>query len=320
MRLSRRALAAAAFSPATARADAWAPAAGMRIIVPYAPGGANDILARLLAPRLAESLGQPVSVENQPGGQGRDATQQVAQARPDGLTLLVTGSGAITVSPAVNRQTPYRPLADLAPVSMIASYPLLLLVKADSPFRSVQSLTAWARTFPRQASYAFSAASFQLATELFKQRTNTPFQQVAFPGAAESARAVAAGEVTMALVDAASATAMLDAGRVRALAVTASARMPDLADVPTMAEAGVAGIDVLLWSGLFAPAHTPAPVIARLAAETAQAVAAPEAAQRIAAYRMTSAAEGPAALRAVIVREMLLWAEVARAANLRFQN
>lgn len=320
MRLPRRALAAAALFPAMARADEWMPGRGVRIVVPYAPGGANDLLARMLAQRFAQRFDQPVEVANVPGGQGTIGTQQVTQARPDGLTLLVAGSGPITVSPAVNRQTPYRPLADLAPVSMIASYPLLLLVKADSPFRDVQGLTAWARTFPRRANYAASTASVQLATELFKQRTNTPFQHVASGGAAESAHAVAAGQVTMALVDAAPATAALEAGRVRALAVTSPARMPALPEVPTLAEAGVPGIEVVLWSALFAPMHTPVAVVERLSAELARALAEPEVAQRITAFRMTVAAGGPVALRSTIARELLLWAEVARAANLRFRE
>lgn len=318
MRLSRRALAAAVLAPAVARADEWAPDRGIRIIVPYAPGGANDILARLLAQRFTDRLGQPVVVENRPGGQGTIGTQQVAQARPDGLTLLLAASGPVTVSPAVDRRTPYRPLADLAPVSMVASFPLLLLVKADSPYRNLQGLTAWARTFPHRANYGSSAASFQLATELFKQRTRTPFQHVAYRGAAESTNAVGNGEVTIAMVDPAAATAALEAGRVRALAVSTAARLPGLPDVPTFAEGGVRGMEVQLWSALLAPAHTPAAVIQRLAAETARAVAEAEFAQRLAAYRMTAAAEGPDALRGVIARELLLWAEVARAGNLRF--
>ena len=320
MRFSRRALAAIALLPTAARAQDWSPDRSMRIVVPYAPGGANDILARLLAQRFTERLGQSVVVENRPGAQATLGTQQVAQARPDGLTLLVAASGPITVSPAVNRQTPYRPLADLAPVSMIASFPLLLIVKADSPFRTLDQLRGWARANPQRANYASSAASFQLATELFKQRTETAFQHVAYRGSADSTNAVASGEVTMALVDAGPATPALEAGRVRALAVTSAQRLPSLPDVPTMAEQGIQGIEVLLWSALFAPAGTPAPVIARLAAETARAVEEPEVAQRLAAYRMTPAAEGPDALRAVIARELLLWRDVARAGNLRFEE
>ncbi|HYF07550.1 MAG TPA: tripartite tricarboxylate transporter substrate binding protein [Acetobacteraceae bacterium] len=321
MMLTRRSVAAmGAVLPLAARAQEWSPDRALRIIVPYAPGGANDILARLLAQRFTERLGQAVVVENRPGAQAMLGTQFVAQARPDGLTLLVAASGPITVSPAVNRATPYRPLHDLTPVSMIASFPLLLIVRADSPHRTVAELVAWARANPGRANYASSAASFQLATELFKQRTETAFQHVAYRGSADSTNAVASGEVTMALVDAGPATPALEAGRVRALATTAPQRLPSLPDVPTMAEAGVPGIEVLLWSALLAPAGTPAPVVARLAAETARAVREPDVAQRITAYRMTAAADGPEALRTTIARELLLWAEVARAGNLRFEE
>lgn len=320
MRISRRTLAAAALLPGAARAQDWSPERSVRVVVPYAPGGANDILARLLAQRFTDRLGQPVVVENRPGAQAMLGTQLVAQARPDGLTLLVAASGPITVSPAVNPRTPYRPLADLAPVTMIASFPLLLLVRADSPFRTLDQLRGWARQNPQRANYASPAASFQLATELFKQRTETAFQHVAYRGSAECANAVASGEVTMALVDAGPATAALESGRVRALAVTAAQRLAGLPDVPTMAESGLPSLEILFWSALLAPAGTPAPVVARLAAETSAAVAAPDVAQRIAAYRMTAAADGPDALRATIARELLLWAEVARAGNLRFEE
>ncbi len=317
---TRRALGAAALLPGLAHAQDWAPERSVRIVVPYAPGGANDILARLLAQRFTERLGQPVVVENRPGAQAMLGTQHVAQSRPDGLTLLVAASGPITVSPAVNPRTPYRPLVELAPISMIASFPLLLLVRADAPYRDVAGLVDWARRNASRANYASSAASFQLATELFKQRTQTAFQHVAYRGSADSTNAVASGEVTMALVDAGPATAALESGRVRALATTAPSRLPSLPDVPTMAEAGIAGMEVLLWSALFAPAGTPTPVIARLAAETASAVAAPDIAARITAYRMTAAADGPDALRATIARELLLWAEVARAGQIRFEE
>lgn len=318
MKLTRRALPLLVATPGWAQAP-W-PDRAIRIVVPYAPGGANDLLARLVAQRMGERLGQPVVVENRAGAQATLGTNLVAQARPDGLTLLVAASGPITVSAATNSRLPYQPLRDLAPIAMLASFPLVLLVPATSPHRTLAELVAWLRANPDRGTYSSSAASFQLATELFAQAIGVKLTHVAYRGSAESAAAVAAGDVTLTLVDSTPATPVIQGNRARGLAVTAPQRLAAFPDVPTMTEAGMPGLDIALWAGLFAPAATPAPILARLHEEALAALANPEVAGRIAAMSMTVVGDTPAAFRDKIAAEITLWAEVARRGNIRFDE
>ncbi len=306
-------------------ADARAQAQGdwpdrpLRLIVPFAPGGANDIVARLLAQKLTEALGQPCVVENRPGAQATLGTELVARARPDGTTLLVAASGPITVSPATNPRLSYDPRRDLAPISLLADFPLVLLVGADRPVQDLAGLAAWARAEPGRMSYAFPSASFQLAHELLKQRTGIEAVPVAYRGSADCVNAVAAGDVAMVLTDSGPATAGLQSGRVKALAITAAERLPGFPGVPTMAESGLPEMQIALWTGLLAPAGTPGPVIERLHHEAARAMAAPDLATRLTALAMRPVGSTPAQFRETISREILLWSEVAQRSNIRFQ-
>jgi tripartite-type tricarboxylate transporter receptor subunit TctC len=257
------------------------PTKPIRLVVGYAPGGANDILARVVGQKLSDSLGQPVVVENKPGAQSIIAAELVAKSPPDGYTLLTGASGPIVFNPATYAKLPYDPQKDFAPISVVGSFPLILVVGEASPFHSLQQLVEFARANPEKANYGASAASFQLATELFKQKTGTQFVHIPYKGSAESVNAVAAGDVTMALVDAGPATIAMRAGRVRGLAVTAPRRIAEWPELPTMAELGVPGMEVELWTGLLAPAGTPAPIVGRLEAEIARIVRLPAVAERL---------------------------------------
>jgi tripartite-type tricarboxylate transporter receptor subunit TctC len=320
-RVAAPALASAVASlvrPAGAQ-PAW-PDRPLRIIVPYTPAGTNDIVARLLAQQLQDSLGQPAIVENRPGAQAMLGTELVARARPDGLTLLVAASGPIVFSQVTEARPPYDPLRDLAPIATLVGFPLLVLVGAEAPVADLAGLIAAARARPERANYGSSSAAFQLVTELFNQRNGTRFAHVAYRGSAEVATAVATGEIGLAILDIASATPLLSAGRVRALAVTARARLPGLPAVPTMAEAGLADFEIGFWAGLFAPAATPDPVLARLAAAAAALTASPGFRERAAALQMVPQDAGPAAFRARIAAEIALWRRVAAATGLVFER
>ncbi len=322
MTLPRRhlvALAAALARPALAQDAPW-PDRPLKLVVPYAPGGSNDIAARLLAQHLTSALGQPAVVENRPGAQAILGTELVARARPDGLTLLVAASGPIVFNPATNDQLSYDPLRDLAPASLLVDYPLMLLVAADSPHRSLAELVAHARANPEKANYGAPAASMQLATELFNQRAATRFQHVAYRGSAEIVTAVAAGDLSMALLDMAPAAGAMAAGRVRALGVTTAQRLAAFPEVPTLAEAGFPDMVVSFWAGLLAPAGTPAAVVGRLAAECAGLVASPGYRERMAALHSNPRATTPAEMRALIGREIALWRGVAQAGNIRMER
>ena len=292
----------------------------LRIVVPYAPGGTNDIAARLLAQHLTEALAQPAVVENRPGAQAIVGTELVARSRPDGYTLLVGASGPIVFNAVTYDRLSYDPLNDLVPVSQLVSFPLMLLVAADSPHRTVADLVRFAKAHPERSNYGSPAASFQLAAELFNLRAGTRFTYVAYRGSAEVATALFAGDITMALLDTAPVVGALAAGRLRALAVTSDQRLPSHPEVPTMAEAGYPDVRVVLWTGLFAPGGTPASIVNRLHGEVVRLVQAPAYRQRIEALVSRPISSTPTAFRATIAREIALWRDVARSAGIRFER
>ncbi len=319
--LARRTLIAAALvAPTVAHAQAPWPDRPVRIVVPYAPGGANDILARLYGARLAERLGQAVVVENRPGAQAIIGTELVARAAPDGYTLLMGASGPMVFNPATYQRLPYETLRDLAPISLLASFPLALVVAKDAPFDGLPALLDFARAHPQRANYGASAASFQLPTELLNQRAGTRFQYVAYRGSADTVNAVANGEITMALVDTGPAAVAYAAGRVRVLAVTAPHRLPAWPEAPTMAELDFPDLTLALWSGLLASAGTPEAVIRRIAAEAAAITAEPAIRERMAALSLEPVGSTPEVFRAVIQRELPLWAEVAQKGGIRLER
>src|SRR5712691_3405029 len=177
------------------------PTRSLHLIVGYSPGGGNDLIARIVAAKLQDKLGQTVLVENKPGAQSIVAAELVAKAAPDGYTLLVAASGPLTINPAVYAKLPYDPLRDFVPVSLLAEFPLLLAVGAEQPIKSVRELVDYGRANPQVANYASSATPFQLAAELFNQRTGSRFQHIPYRGSGDTVQAVAAGQVLMTLSD-----------------------------------------------------------------------------------------------------------------------
>ena len=231
----------------------------IHIIVGFAAGGGNDIIARVFAQKLSESLGQPVIVENKPGGGAIVATEFVAKAPADGYTLLVGASG-MAINQSVYAKLPYDSLRDFVAISELVSYPLILIVNASSPIKSVAELVSYAKANADKMNYASSSASFQLVTELFKQKTGAPMQVIPYKSANESVLAVVSGQVTTTIADAGPVSRQVKAGTVRALAVAAAKRMDDLPEVPTMKEAG-ADVDAVLWTGVFVPKGTPPAIV-----------------------------------------------------------
>src|ERR1700710_2896647 len=212
------------------------PTRPIHIVVGFTPGGGNDILARIVGQKLSDSLGQPVVIDNKPGGGAIVATEYVAKAAPDGYTLLVGASGAMTINPAVYAKLNYDSIRDFVPLSELGSFPLILIVNASSPFKSVADLVAYAKANPDKANYSSSSAAFQLATELFKQKTGAPMQMIPYKGANDSVVAVISGEVTATIADAGPVSSQVSGGQARALGVAAPNRMAEMPDVPTMKE------------------------------------------------------------------------------------
>jgi tripartite-type tricarboxylate transporter receptor subunit TctC len=293
------------------------PAKPIRIVVGYSAGGGNDLIVRIMAPRLSEGLGQPVIVENKPGAQSIIAADLVAKSAPDGYTLLMGPSGPMTMNPATYSKLSYSPTKDFAPISTLATFPLVMGVAASGPLRTLDDLVAFAKANPQKVSYASSAAPFQIAAELFKQRTGTQFIHVPYKGSGESVQAVAGGQVTMTIADTAPISGAIRGGTLRALAVTSPQRHASMPDVPTFTEAGVPGMEILLFTALFAPAGTPQPVIARLNREIARVLALPEVRNGFAKLSVDPAPGTPEALAEVVKRDIERWTGVAKAAGIK---
>jgi tripartite-type tricarboxylate transporter receptor subunit TctC len=225
-------------------------------------------------------------------------------------------SGPIVVNPATYAKLPYNSLTSFAPVTIIGSFPLVLVVGEAQPFRSVAELVAFAKAQPEKANYSASAASFQLASELFKQKTGTEFLYIPYKGAVDSINAVIAGDVTMTLVDSGPALIALRSGKARGLAVTQSTRLAAAPEIPTMAEAGIADFDIALWSGFLAPAATPPSIVRKLRQEVARILELPDIAERLGALAMRPVANTPEEFRRLIAAEIEQWSAVARRANI----
>jgi tripartite-type tricarboxylate transporter receptor subunit TctC len=287
----------------------------IRIVVGYTPGGANDILARLVGQKMSETFGQQVIVENRPSAGAIIGTDAVAKAAPDGYTLTMGASGPIVFNPSLYAKLPYDAMRDLAPVSMVGSFPLILVVQASGPHRSVKELAAYSKANPSASNYSASAASFRLATELLKNRAGITAEHIPYKGSAPAVQAVAAGEVLMTLVDSGPAAGAIKGGLLRGLAVTSAMRMPLLPDIPTMAEQGV-DLQITLWSGLLAPAATPRAIIQKLQTEVARIVKLPEIRERMLQLGIQPEGSTPEEFARVIATEIPLWLSVAKANNI----
>jgi tripartite-type tricarboxylate transporter receptor subunit TctC len=292
------------------------PTKPIRIIVGFAAGGGNDIIARVFAQKLSESLGQPVIVENKPGGGAIVATDYVAKAAPDGYTLLLSASG-IAINPALYDKLPYA-VDDFVPVSQIASFPLIMIVSANSPIKSVTELVAYAKANPNKTNYAISSASFQLVTELFKQKTGAPMQVIPYKSANESVLAVISDQVTTAIADAGPVIQQVKTGTVRALAVATSKRIDDLPDVPTLKEAG-ADVEAVLWSGILVPKGTSPAIVKKLEGEFMRIAKLPDVIARLKPLGIDITGTSGEDFAKIISSEMVQWAAVAKAANFKIE-
>ncbi|MGY3607548.1 MULTISPECIES: Bug family tripartite tricarboxylate transporter substrate binding protein [unclassified Bradyrhizobium] len=294
------------------------PSRPIHIVVGFTAGGGNDIIARLFGQKLSESLGQPVIIENKPGAGAILATDYVAKSAPDGYTLLIGASGAMVINPAVYARLPYDPVRDFIPISELGSFPLILIVNAASPLKSVSGLVAYAKQNPNKANYSSSSAAFQLATELFKQKTGAPIQMIPYKGANDSVVAVIAGEVTTTIADAGSVWSQITGGQARALAVAAPKRMEELPDVPTMKEAG-ADVDAVLWSGILAPKGTPPDVVRKLQDEFMRIAKLPDVVSRLKLLNIDSVGSSSDEFSRIIASDIARWTEIARIGNVKIE-
>ena len=293
------------------------PAKPVRIYVGQGAGGGMDTLARMIGQRMSASLGQPVVVENKVGAGGIIATDFVAKAPPDGYSLLMGPIGNMVFTPLLVPKLRYSPTKDFVPVSLVATFPLILAVNAAQPINSVAELVAFMKTHPAKSNYGGSGPAFQFASELFRLGTSTPGEFIQYKSTGETITALMAGDLLMSMVDTGPATPALTSGKIRALAVTSPARLPSLPQVPTMAELGLPQIEFRYWAGIFAPAGTPPAVVQRLEAEINRIVKLPDVAAQMATLQVSPAGSTSDELAKLLSADLDRWGAVAKNANIK---
>ena len=252
----------ATFSQTAMAQQAW-PNRPIKLVVPYTPAGGTDILGRLLAKRLADALAVPVVVDNRPGSDGSIGTDVVAKAAPDGYTLLIDGTSQ-AYNVAFGKKLPYDPVRDLAPIAQTANQQVLLVVNAALPVTSVKELIDYGKAHPDKLNYGASSNANALPMELLKVMTGVKIAHVPYRGSGPMLNDLLSGQVQLAMSGAAAPLPHVKAGKLRVLGIGDSQRSPSLPEFPTIAEAGIAGFQTLQWSGMFAPAGTPRPIVDRL--------------------------------------------------------
>jgi tripartite-type tricarboxylate transporter receptor subunit TctC len=294
------------------------PTKPIRMLVGFPPGGPTDVVGRIIADKLGEQLGQPVVVENRPGAAGNIAAEQVAKAAPDGYTVLYA-SNAIAISPGLYAKLGFDPVKDLIPVTEAGTGSLVFVVHPSVPANTVQEFINYARARPGQLNYASSGSGTitHLAAVMFSQRTGLQTQHVPYKGSAPSLVDIVAGRVQFLMGAINTAVPFIKEGKLRALAVTGLKRSPALPDVKTLDESGLPGFEAANWQGVFVPAGTPAPIVARLNAEFVKAVRSPELKPKLAQQDMEPTGPGVEAFGAAFREELARWTKLAKEAGIK---
>jgi tripartite-type tricarboxylate transporter receptor subunit TctC len=309
---------AAAAWPRAARAEDF-PSRTVTIVVPYAPGGSTEILARIIAQNLTPRLGQSVIVENRPGAGTVIGASYVAKAEPDGYTLLMVTPTPMAINVRVHKQLPYDPATDFVPLVMVAAAPFVLIVNADLPVHSVKELIAYAKERPGKLSYGSGGvgAPHHLYAELFKSMTGIQLTHVPYKGSLPALNDVLAGHIELMFCDVPPAAGQIKAGKVRALGVTTKARLAAFPDIPPISEAGVPGFEVSGWFMVVAPAKTPPAVVAKLHGELKTVLDTPALKEQIAKLSLLPL-DTPSVddMKAFVKSEIVRWGKVVEAAGI----
>jgi len=302
------------------RADDY-PSHPIRLIVPFAAGGAADSVARILGKRIGDGLGQTVVVEDRGGGGGIIGTEVVSSAQPDGYTLLLGQSGPISINPGIYKKLPYDPEKDFAPISMTSAYPYIVVVNPSLGVKTLAELVALAKSDPGKLNYGTTGvgSSNHLVTELFDNRAGIKMTHVPYRGTSLAVADLLAGQVQVVFSDPVSALAHVKAGTLIALAVTSKDRSPVAPDVPTIAESGYPGFDAIAWHGIMAPARTPQPIIDRLNAEIVKALKDPDTVKLIEGQAIQPVGNSPEAFASFIKQDVAKWKDVATQAKVKVE-
>ena len=309
-RLSAGLLTAAFAAPALAQSY---PAKPVRIVVPYPPGGPNDIVARTVGQKLSEQLGQPVIVDNKPGASGNIGAESVAKSPADGYTLLLLTTGH-TINPSLYPKLGYDLEKDLAPVTQLTAGPMVVVANPSLPAKNIKELISLAKAKPGSLNFgsAGNGSSTHLAPELFSSMAGIKMNHIPYKGSAPALTDLMAGQIQVAFDFMISAMPHVKSGKIKALAVTSTTRSPAAPDLPTVAESGVPGFEVIGWNGLVVPARTPKDVVAKLNAELKKALDQPDAKERFAAQGFSATWTTPEKFGAYIESEHAKWAKVVK--------
>jgi tripartite-type tricarboxylate transporter receptor subunit TctC len=292
----------------------------VRIVIGFGAGGGTDTVARIVAQKLQDALGGTFLVENKPGGSGRIAPDTVAKSTPDGYTLLGAAAGAMTIGTAIWDKMPYDIFRDFAPISMMADYPMLILVNKSHPAQDIAELVKWLKANPDKANYPTPSPVFTLPIEHFKIKTDAPATAISYRSSNESITSLLGGQTAFAFVETPVAVPQVTSGGLRALAVTFPSRLPELPGVPTLAEAGVADVVAGTWFALMAPAATPVPIVRKLEAAARQIGASDDFKARMKSLSGTPVGSTADELTAQMKAEVQRWSAVVKAANIKFEQ
>jgi tripartite-type tricarboxylate transporter receptor subunit TctC len=302
--------------PTLGNAQSW-PTKPVRIVVSFGAGGTADILARMIGERLAPLLGQPVVIENRPGAGGHLGAGLVARAEADGHTLLMSGSPTHSVGPHLFKRLSYAPMRDVPPVAMVAVSPNLLVTSSSLPVKSLADLVQLARDKPGQLTFssAGNGTSGHLAAEMLKSMANVDMRHVPYKSGPEAVTGVLSGDVTFIFFTVPAVLPQVEAGKLRALAITSAARSQLVPNVPTVAEAGFPGFEALAWYALFAPAGTPKPIVSRLSADIEKIVLLPDIRDKMVQLGAEPKYMTPEQVAGFVAVESPRWGELIRASG-----
>jgi tripartite-type tricarboxylate transporter receptor subunit TctC len=301
--------------------QAWAqayPDKPVKIVVGFAPGGTNDILARLFAVKLGDKLKQAFIVDNKPGANSAIGNDLVAKSKPDGYTLLVSSSGGMTTNPILMKNLPYDPVKDYEPIALLASFPLVVTVPASLPVKNFAELVQLAKTSKDgKLDHGTPTTSFVLVAETLTSVAGVKFNHILYRGSGPVVAGLLAGEIQVGVLDSPAVVAQVKAGKLKALAVTTARRSAALPDVPTVAESGYAGYDTSIWTALMAPKGTPEPVLAKLRAAVAEVLKEQDTIEKMHAQGLDPGDADSAALGRRISSDIVRWSSVAKTANIK---
>ncbi|MEA3156749.1 MAG: hypothetical protein QOK44_4338 [Betaproteobacteria bacterium] len=294
------------------------PSKPIRFIVPFPPGGGNDTMARAFGQKMSEGFAQPVVIDNRPGAGGNIGAETAARALPDGYTVFLGGVGSHGINPNLQAKLPYDPIKDFAPISLIASAPLVIVVPPSLPIKSVSDLVQLAKARPGELNYASSGSGTiaHLSAELLNSMAKIKLEHVPYKGTGPALTDLLAGRVQVMFNSAVSILPQVRSGKLRAVAMTAAKRSAAMPDLPTVAESGVPGYEAASWYGVLAPAATPRPIVQKLNSEIVRIARTPDVRERLAADGADPVGSSPEEFAAYIKRELARWARVIEQARI----